>query len=140
MAATLSVVPWAISCELSGQSSRHCFAPYVWIWCIASLDGESFLPEWQFDECTENFSKIDKTQRLAICTWDHFGRFSALFRCMKSQTIGDGELTKISEMHYGVQLNGTSDSIITTYSWSTLHINRPVQGPFELSLHVLRRG
>src|SRR5262249_14735071 len=30
----------------------------------------------------------------------------AFFRCMKSQALGEGELTKISELHYGAQLNG----------------------------------
>jgi len=93
--------------EIDRSGAGYLIAPYVWVWAITTTEaGGSLLGDWQFDDYDQNLSKIDKTQRLAICTSEDFERFNAFFRRMKSRALREGDITRISEVHYGAQLNG----------------------------------
>ena len=102
--------------EIDKSGAGYLIAPYVWVWAITTTEsGGSLLGDWQFDDCDQNLSnlshlsKIDKTQRLAICTAEEFERFNAFFRRMKSRALREGDPTRISDVHYGAQLNGDID-------------------------------
>src|SRR5215469_10700057 len=95
--------------RLGGSTSGFLTAPYIWIWMLAESDGKggkSLLPHWLFDDYDEHLSIGDKTLPAGSLSWENFERFNAFFRCIKSSTLNEGELTKISEIHYGARLNG----------------------------------
>jgi len=73
---------------------------------LAEFDGKPLLPHWLFDDYDEHLSIGDKTLPAGSLSWENFERFNAFFRCIKSSTLNEGELTKISEIHYGARLNG----------------------------------
>ena len=80
-------------------------APYIWIWAIATRYRSPIRNIWRFDDYDYLIGDLDLTRQLQVLTHQEFETFNAFFRCMKSWCLPDGEVTCISAVHWGAQLN-----------------------------------
>jgi hypothetical protein len=81
-------------------------APYIWIWAIATRYRSPISNIWRFDDYNHLLGDLDSTRQLQVLTHQEFEKFNAFFRCMKSRCLPDGEVTRISTIHWGAELNG----------------------------------
>ncbi|CAG8628264.1 11632_t:CDS:2 [Paraglomus brasilianum] len=83
--------------------------PYVWLWIMVGQFTDRDDPQlqhWQFNDYKEHLSKNDKSLAIGYYSWQNFEHFNASFRCLKSRMLNEGEITSISEIYHGANLNG----------------------------------
>ncbi|RHZ69343.1 hypothetical protein Glove_284g6 [Diversispora epigaea] len=97
--------------EKVGNSKNYGFLtmPYIWLWIMVeqfTYRDDPQLQHWRFDDYEEHLSKNDKSLAIGYCSWQNFEHFNASFRCLKSRMLNEGEITSISEIYHGANLNG----------------------------------